>query len=72
LFEEGDAIPSMLDWHLWQEQTSTAILRDQQSVASHFNPVRSDWLQWRQDAQRDFQQGSFVFCDWQKADILES
>ena len=44
LFEKGDAVPSVLDWHLRQQQAAVGTKADQQAVASDFNLIRLQWV----------------------------
>ena len=60
LLEEGDAVPSVLERHLRQQQAATVAQADQQAVASNFHLLRLNGLGRREHAEGDSQFGSLV------------
>src|SRR6266496_532972 len=71
LFEERDAVPSVFDRNLGQQQTTMASLRNDQPVASYHNVFGTNWFYWRKYADRNLQSGHFTQCDWHEAGIVE-
>ena len=71
LFEKCHTVPAMFDRNLRKQQAAAAVLADEQAVAADFYVFGPDGLQVRQDAEGNFQFGSFFGGDGRKACVLE-
>ena len=72
LFEEGDAVPSVLERHLRQQQAATVPQADQQAVASNLHLLRLHGLERREHAEGDAQFRDLVPGDWRKTRVVKS